>query len=120
MFKKAHYEWVAADIANFGSVVRNTATTNTQFVPASCLSAEIGQTKASGHPAAKELQRQDLALSKIAQVTQLSESLVQQVLQQTCKAIGHYLKTEGLPVAMDFGLTTNELLLFDNERVEFV
>jgi len=66
MFKKAHYEWVAADISSFGSVVRNTSTSNTQFVPASCLIAEIGQTKSSAHPAGKELQRQDLALSKIA------------------------------------------------------
>jgi uncharacterized protein YdaL len=66
MFKKAHYEWVAADISSFGSVIRNTSTNNSQFVPASCLTAEIGQTKASASHSGKELQRQDLALSKIA------------------------------------------------------
>ena len=45
---------------------------------------------------------------------------MQAVLAQTCKAIGFYLSKEGLPVALDLGLSTNELLLFDSERVEFV
>lgn len=45
---------------------------------------------------------------------------MREVINQTCKAIGHFLRIENLPVAVDFGLTTNELLLFDSERVEFI
>ena len=59
-------------------------------------------------------------MQKIAQVTQLKEETVQQIIAQTCKAIGHYVKQENLPVGLDLSLTTNELLLFDSERVEFV
>ncbi len=38
MIKKAQYDWVVADIINFGSVVYNCG--RTDFVPANCLVTE--------------------------------------------------------------------------------
>lgn len=38
----------------------------------------------------------------------------------TGRAIGHYLKTERRSVAIDFGLATHEIMLFENENVSFV
>jgi hypothetical protein len=41
-------------------------------------------------------------------------------MARTGKALGTYLKQEKLPVAFDMQLSTNEVLLFDLERTEFV
>jgi|CryBogDrversion2_11_1035321.scaffolds.fasta_scaffold109280_1 hypothetical protein len=38
----------------------------------------------------------------------------------TAKAIGHYLKTEKRSVSLDLGLSTNEVILFENDNVLFV
>jgi hypothetical protein len=40
-------------------------------------------------------------------------------LQHTFKAVAHYLK-ENAPVALDFQLTTNDVLYFTAERAEFI
>jgi hypothetical protein len=52
-------------------------------------------------------------------VTQINENTVSLVLQFTCKAIAHFLK-EGVPVSLDFSLTTNEALLFNSDKSEFI
>jgi hypothetical protein len=38
----------------------------------------------------------------------------------TAKAIGHYLKVEKRSVSLDLSLSTNEVILFENENVLFV
>ncbi len=43
-----------------------------------------------------------------------------QILVLTCKVIGYYLKHEKLSVVADFNLSTNEILVFENESVDFV
>lgn len=40
MFKKTHYEWVIADIFNFGTILRNNTTGQTEFIPSSILQLE--------------------------------------------------------------------------------
>jgi len=62
-------------------------------------------------------QRQELLLRKIAIITQLSENLVHQILELTGRAIGYFLKTEKRPVSLDLGLSTNEVVLFENESI---
>jgi hypothetical protein len=59
--------------------------------------------------------RQELLLQKLAAVTQLSEAAVNQILNSTAKVIGHFIRTEGLSVILDFHLSSNEVLLFEKE-----
>lgn len=67
MFKKAHYEWVSADLGNFGTVTRNTQSGTTSFSPANSLQVEIGSVRGGNvAPLAKDAQKQELTLSKIA------------------------------------------------------
>ena len=66
------------------------------------------------------IQRQDLTLSKLALVSQLSEQTAHQVMIQICKAIGHYLRNEIKTVMLDLGLPSNELLVFEDSIVYFV
>ena len=78
---------------------------------------ETGLSRAMPSRLQEPCQRQELLLSKIAIITQLSESLVHQILVLTGRAIGHYLKTEKRPVSLDLGLSTNEVVLFENESI---
>lgn len=38
----------------------------------------------------------------------------------TAKAIGHFIKNENMPVIIDMGLITNEILYFEKDRVQFI
>lgn len=68
MFKKTtQYEWAIADIFSFGTVLRNNNVS--YFVPATCLSLETHVSKALPHKITESQVRQELLLSKIAQVT---------------------------------------------------
>lgn len=49
MFKKGHHEWVSADIAQFGSIVRNTQAGHSYFSPCPALQQELGH---KGHSTA--------------------------------------------------------------------
>jgi hypothetical protein len=66
------------------------------------------------------IQRQELTLSRLALVSQLSEQTTNQVMIQICKAIGHYLRNEIKTVMLDLGLPSNELLVFEDSNVSFV
>ena len=56
----------------------------------------------------------------MASVTQLPESTVNQILNATAKAIGHYMRQEQQAVVLDLGLTSSEVLLFDRDTCFFV
>jgi hypothetical protein len=46
--------------------------------------------------------------------------MVHQILVLSCKAIGNYLRQEKQTVIADFNLSTNEVLVFENDSIEFV
>lgn len=76
--KKAQYEWVIADVFSFGTVIRNntSAASNSEFIPSHVLQMETHISKAMPAKFSESCLRQELLLSKIASVTQLSESIV--------------------------------------------
>ena len=53
-------------------------------------------------------------------VTQIPEAMCLQILQQTSKAIGHYLRSEKMAVVCDLLISTGEVLVFDQDRATFV
>ncbi len=120
MFRKSHYEWVVAEVFSFGTFLRNSNTNMSEFVPSHQMQLETGISRAMPNKLQEPCQRQELLLSKIASITQLSESISHQILVLTGRAIGHYLKVEKRPVALDFCLTTNEVLVFENESIVFI
>ena len=76
MFKKKHYDCVIAEIANFGTVLRNNTTDIAEFIPASQLQIETHISKPMLSKIPEPYSRQELIFSKISSVTQLSESLI--------------------------------------------
>ena len=120
MFRKTHYEWVVAEVSSFGTFLRNSNTKRSEFIPSHQMQLETGLSRAMPNRLQEPCQRQELLLNKIASITQLSENTVHQILILTGRAIGHYLKTDKRPVSLDFGLSTNEVLLFENESIQLI
>ena len=74
MFKKTHYDQVIAEIANFGTIVRNTASnSHSEFYLGSQLASELHQTAKSFKQAENSV-KQELGLAKISAIAQVSES----------------------------------------------
>ena len=112
-----------ADITQFGTVIRNTKLGQaSEFVPSNMLQLETKIFKAIPAKliADSSVARQELLLQKLAAVTQLSEAAVNQILNSTAKVIGHFIRTEGLSVILDFHLSSNEVLLFEKEQCNFI
>lgn len=63
MIKKAQYDWVVADITNFGTVVYNCG--KTDFVPSNCLATET-HLQVKMPKIGENAFRQELSLSKIS------------------------------------------------------
>jgi ABC-type phosphate transport system auxiliary subunit len=111
---------VVADIQNFGAFLHSQNNGSTEFIPSNVMQLETHIAKAFPVKVAETCKRQELTVTKIAQVTQLPQSAVNLILTLTAKAIGHFIKNENLPVIIDMGLATNEVLYFDKDRVQFI
>ena len=46
MFKKSNFEWVVAEVFGFGTILRNSTTGISEFVPSHQMSLETGVSKA--------------------------------------------------------------------------
>lgn len=66
MIKNAQFDWVVADIMNFGSVIYNCG--RTDFVPANCLVTETHIQKLMPK-IGDNVRRKELSLLKISQIT---------------------------------------------------
>jgi len=69
MFTKSNYEWVIADIFSFGTVVHNTLTGVSEFIPAHILQLETHISKSMPLKFSDSCKRQELILSKLALFT---------------------------------------------------
>jgi hypothetical protein len=63
-----------------------------EFIPAAVLQLETNITRGFPSRLPESTQRHELLLSKIATVTQLSETSVHQILNFSAKVIAYYLK----------------------------
>ena len=78
MFRKTHYETVIAEIFGMGSFVRNCTIGkigDTEFYPGVQLQQELRLNKGFPSQLKEPMQRQELTLSKLAQVCSLSDQM---------------------------------------------
>jgi len=91
MFRKTHYETVVADIFGIGIFIRNCSLGKTlgetQFYPAIALQQELRLSKMPPAQLKEPTQRQELSLTRLAQVCSLSEGMTHVILQAICKSI---------------------------------
>jgi len=115
LFKKTNYDQVVADVYALGSFVRNTRTGASDFIPSHQMQFETQTSKAMPLKFSDSCHRQELLPAKIGGLTQLTESQVYCILQQSVKAIGHFLRYEKRAVILDLGLSSNEVLMIQND-----
>lgn len=95
MFRKTHYETVIADVFGLGNFIRNCTIGKigtTQFYPSSLFSQELRVFKKYPTNLKEPTQRQEMTLSRLAQVCSLSEEVTHRILLAIGKAIAHYLR----------------------------
>lgn len=73
MFRKANVEWAVADIAGFGTAIRNSGSGVTDFIPNQALLSETKISKQMPAMIKEPIHRLELPLIKLALVSQLSE-----------------------------------------------
>ena len=90
MFRKTHYETVIAEIYGLGTFMRNCTVGHlgdTDFYPSFMMQQETRFVKQYPSSVKEPAQKQELTLSRIAQVCSISEDLARKLLNAICKAI---------------------------------
>ena len=90
MFRKTHYETVIADVFGLGTFIRNCTIGKigvTQFYPSGTLAAQVNIFKNLPSAMKEPTQRQELLLSKLAQICSLSEEMTSKLLAAIGRSI---------------------------------
>lgn len=62
-------------------------------------------------------QRQEMTLTKLAQVCSLSEEATHKVLLTVCKGVAHFVRQQNRQTTIDLKLPSNEVLHFTTDSV---
>lgn len=90
MFRKTHYETVIADVYGLGTFMRNCTIGHigqTEFYPCFLLQQETRLTKQYPTSVKEPAQKQELTLTRMAQICSVSEDMTRKLLSCICKAI---------------------------------